>query len=329
MIMSNIPPENSNPYTGAAGGNPPVNQPNNDVPPVPQPPQYGQGQPQPQAPQNGWVDGQAYPQNPSQPQHPQVYQAGSYQQPPTGWNPPPRDPNQPGAYNNGGYPPQPPKKSNVGLIVGLVAGGIVLIIFVILVIAGLSIASINRADDNRPAPVPSASETTTPKKTGVDLSFGGSGLPVGKKGAMFELLNASSDGWEKQDSPTKGAELYKNASNGCTLITYQTYISDVEPVAGDDEATTYNMFPVVSEGAITAEEAQTQTTNESVQLADGSGAVEFKAMSGKTSTGYSVYLARAFVDSNTGDFVALTCGDEASAQKAWDSVKDKLVLTLI
>lgn len=322
--MSNIPPENSNPYTDASGGNPPVNNPNNNVPPVPQLPHS-----MPPQAQNGWVDGQSYPQNPAQLQRPQVYQAGGYPPPSSGWNPPPFNPNQPGVYNAGGYPPQPPTKSNLGLILGLIAGGVALVIFIIVVFAGLSIASVTNADNNGPVPVPSTSGTGTPKKTGVDLGFGGTGLPVGKKGAMFTLLNASADGWVKQDSPTNGAELYSNASDGCSLLTYQTYISDVKPVAGDDEATTYNMFPVVSQNAITAEEAKSRTTNENVQLSDNSGSVEFKAISGPTSNGYSVYLARAFVTTGTGNFVALKCGDEASAQNAWDSVKGKLVLTLI
>ncbi|MGI5443806.1 hypothetical protein ACQEV4_42640 [Streptomyces shenzhenensis] len=62
-----------------------------------------------------------------------------------GWNGP-HQPGQPGPQQGWGVPPQPPKKNNVGKIIGLGCGGI-LLLFVVILIIGVAVGGTDTASD--------------------------------------------------------------------------------------------------------------------------------------------------------------------------------------
>ncbi|GAB2955241.1 hypothetical protein GCM10027280_49580 [Micromonospora polyrhachis] len=154
-----------------------------------QPAQPGQYDPTGQQPQYG-TPGQPGQYDPTgaQPQYGQPAQPGQYD--PTGQQPQYGTPGQPGAYDPSGQPPygtpEPPKKSNKGLTIGLIIGGVVLL--VLLLCGGAVALVMNSGDDEDDKPIAQPGNSA-----GADPSNGAKPTQPGNKNNNAITADSASD----------------------------------------------------------------------------------------------------------------------------------------
>ncbi|MBT2586056.1 hypothetical protein [Arthrobacter sp. ISL-95] len=211
-------------------------------------------------------------------------------------------------------------------LAGLVAGGA----------AGVLLAgcSVNVPDPAAPKPSPSVSTLATPTVTpGHDAAaVAAKDLPLAAGGTLApgEPVTVSSrleevPGWSVVHSAQQGENRYKKA-DGCTFVVRVSVNQGPLVVAGDDAASTKELFNYLNAGALEGLKPASLRWGEGSDKPQHS--VEFLGLESSAASGGkpAVVLARLFSAPASSVYVSLSCPDDATLNAARAEAMARLVV---